>query len=226
MFDPISTQTSSVNCAGLDFFDSAVDFNDLAFLNMVLCMQESDSALAAKMGEIREMNKEKKAINEKIANLNSWLTSSDAKDAKDKVYVKGGLDNPTNANDSNMINHEDPKDPLKATKEQIETARTNMYGSLIRGDVSGYRRYKTQLDAAENKLKDLRSSSYTKEQVEKKVEELRGQLEDMNSSSSIMMIDLQRLMNKRNEASQLVSNIVVGQPHRAHFIRTYHTRVC
>ena len=207
MFDPISTQTSSVNCAGLDFFDSAVDFNDLAFLNMVLCMQESDSALAAKMGEIREMNKEKKAINEKIANLNSWLTSSDAKDAKDKVYVEGGLDNPTNANDSNMINHEDPKDPLKATKEQIETARTNMYGSLIRGDVSGYRRYKTQLDAAENKLKDLRSSSYTKEQVEKKVEELRGQLEDMNSSSSIMMIDLQRLMNKRNEASQLVSNI-------------------
>jgi hypothetical protein len=48
---------------------------------------------------------------------------------------------------------------------------------------------------------------FKRKEVEAKIEELRGRLEELNTSSSILMIDLQRLMNKRNEATQLVSNI-------------------
>jgi hypothetical protein len=48
---------------------------------------------------------------------------------------------------------------------------------------------------------------YKRKEVEAKIEELRSQLEELNTASSVLMIDLQRLMNKRNEAVQLVSNI-------------------
>lgn len=207
MYDQYTTQTSSLGCATLDFFDSAFDFNDLAFLDMVLCMQESDKALAAKMSEIRDINKQKKAINDHIANLNSWLSLSKAKEADDSVYVEGGLDDTTNANDSSKVDLDNPEDPLRAAKKEVEDLEGLMAVSLANGNLIDLAKYSAQHATAKTKLDVLRRSSYSKKQVEKKIEELRGKLEDMNSSSSVMMIDLQRLMNKRNEASQLVSNI-------------------
>ncbi|HUU03519.1 MAG TPA: hypothetical protein VM425_18935 [Myxococcota bacterium] len=212
MFDPISTQTSSVNCAGLDFFDSAVDFNDLAFLNMVLCMQESDSALAAKMGEIRLQNELKTALSAKISCLNTCLKHSSAKDQDDLVYVQGGLENPVNPEEGNCPTGEAQRDwekSLQDAKNDLNNAKSILTQAQNRKQPDpnevGYCQH--QVQEAQNKVDELSSNMYRRQDVEAELEKLRGQLEDMNSSSSIMMIDLQRLMNKRNEASQLVSNI-------------------
>jgi hypothetical protein len=212
MYDPISTQTSSVGCAGLDFFDSAVDFDDLAFLNMVLCMQESDSALAAKMSEIRQQNELKTALSDKISYLNTCLKHSSAKDPDDLVYVQGGLENPVNPEEGNCPTGEAQRaweKSLQEAKNDLNNAKSFLTQAQNREQPDpnevGYCQH--QVQKAQNKVDELNSNMYRRQDVEAELEKLRGQLEDMNSSSSIMMIDLQRLMNKRNEASQLVSNI-------------------
>ena len=48
---------------------------------------------------------------------------------------------------------------------------------------------------------------YKRIDVMNRIEEIRHQIEELNTSSKVMLIDLQRLLNKRNEAVQLVSNI-------------------
>jgi prefoldin subunit 5 len=48
----------------------------------------------------------------------------------------------------------------------------------------------------------------TRKEVQDEIERLRRQLEDLGSSSELMLIDLNRLMSKRNEAIQLTSNIL------------------
>jgi hypothetical protein len=50
----------------------------------------------------------------------------------------------------------------------------------------------------------------TRTEVKERIEQMQGKIEELNSDSSVVMIDLQRLLNKRNEASTLVSNIIAG----------------
>jgi hypothetical protein len=208
MFDP---NVTSISCGSLDFFESAVDFDDLAFLNLIMCMQESDKALGAKMKEIRQINELKRQITEDINNLNRALARSGSKhDQKDKyVYVEGGL--------------EDPQDPdegkFKSSEEQanFEKEWGGRLGDTIvtewrmkRVEMWGRQPIDLRVPVEEVKvtsefLNDM--GLFKRKEVEAKIEELRGRLEELNTSSSILMIDLQRLMNKRNEATQLVSNI-------------------
>ncbi len=210
MYDPISTQTSSVNCAGLDFFNSAVDFDDLAFLNMVLCMQESDSALAAKMKDMREINEKKTALNNKISYLNIWITRSEAKEPGEKVYVEGGLEDPVNPAKSKFPEGADQREHEKALKDAKtwqETAQRELDEANTNGTAQQQAMCQDDLNAANARVEELSNDVFVRKDVEAKIQELRGKLEDMNSASSIMMIDFQRLMNGRNQASQLVSNI-------------------
>lgn len=50
-------------------------------------------------------------------------------------------------------------------------------------------------------------TGYKRIDVMNHIEGIRHQIEELNSSSKVMLLDLQRLMNKRNESVQLVSNI-------------------
>lgn len=205
MFDP---NVTSITCGSLDFFDSAIDFDDLAFLNLIMCMQESDNALAAKMKEIRALNDLKRQITSEINYLNQALARSHAKaDGKhqdDLVYVEGGLDNPT-----------DPAEGRFKTSEEQAEYEKSMQKYKTKGKIVGYREVEmpwgqiapvpiwekaTGEDIANANL-------YKRSEVEAKIEELRGRMDELNTSSSVLMIDLQRLMNKRNEATQLVSNL-------------------
>ncbi|MBW1808103.1 MAG: hypothetical protein JRJ19_03115 [Deltaproteobacteria bacterium] len=176
----------SISCGGLDFFDSAVDFSDLAFMNMILCMQESDYALKAKMQEIREVNRIKRDLTNKIGILNECLSWSGAKEGDDLVYVDGGLVNPKKPGEGIYKTSEEQR-----KHEKTQQAARDAYAVV-------------GLDM-EKELNEC--CLYRKSQVESRIEELRAKLEEYNSSSSVMMIDLQRLMNKRNEAVQMTSNI-------------------
>jgi hypothetical protein len=205
MFDP---NVTSITCGSLDFFESAVDFNDLAFLNLIMCMQESDKALAAKMKEIRQINDLKRQITDEINYLNEALNRShakgDGKHGDDYVYVEGGLENPT-----------DPREGQFATKEAQQSyekewekkkGKTVEYSETVYNEDGSY--CESSGDALVNdSFLNRKKHLYQRKDVEARIEDLRSQLEELNTSSSVLMIDLQRLMNKRNEATQLVSNI-------------------
>lgn len=205
MFEPNIT---SITCGSLDFFESAVDFDDLAFLNLIMCMQESDKALATKMKEIRALNDLKRQITSEINYLNQALARSHAKaDGKhqgDLVYVEGGLDNPT-----------DPAEGKFKTSEEQAEYEKSMQDYRDKGKIVGYREFEmpwgpiVRIPIREKATGEdiAKANLYKRSEVEAKIEELRGRLEELNTSSSVLMIDLQRLMNKRNEAAQLVSNI-------------------
>lgn len=203
-----NSNVSSITCGSLDFFESAVDFDDLAFLNLIMCMQESDKALAAKMNEIRALNDLKRQVTAEINYLNQSLARSHAKaDGKhqdDLVYVEGGLDNPT-----------DPAEGKFRTGEEQAEYEKQMEDYRDKGKTVGYLEYEMpwgQTLRIPKRVKataeEIRNANlYKRSEVEAKIEELRGKLQELDTSSSVMMIDLQRLMNKRNEATQLVSNM-------------------
>ena len=205
MFDP---NVTSITCGSLDFFESAVDFDDLAFLNLIMCMQESDKALSAKMKEIRALNDLKRQITAEINHLNEALNRShakgDGKHGDDYVYVEGGLENPTDPSEGQFNTKEGQQNFEKEWQKQkgktVEYSETHYNedgsSSVHSGDV-----------LVDDKFLTEKQHLYQRKDVEARIEELRSQLEELNTSSSVLMIDLQRLMNKRNEATQLVSNI-------------------
>jgi ABC-type antimicrobial peptide transport system permease subunit len=205
MFDP---NVTSITCGSLDFFESAVDFDDLAFLNLIMCMQESDNALAAKMKEIRAINDLKRQITEEINYLNEALNRShakgDGKHGDDYVYVEGGLESPRDPSEGQFATKEEQQNYEK----EWESKKGNMEWHTERtyNDDGSYYESSGEVEV-DNKFLNEEKNLYQRKDVEAKVEELRSQLEELNTSSSVLMIDLQRLMNKRNEATQLVSNI-------------------
>jgi len=206
----LENNISSINCSGLDFFEGAVDFDDLAFLNMVLSMQQSDQALAAKMSEIRTLNDIKKSISRQLGYLNKSLSRSSAEKPNDYVYVEGGLDDPSDPEKGRFKSGDEQRTFEESVKDAVNLAKItgvkvsgvfehdgNAYASVQHLD---HGKVPTDQELHENGI-------YRKKEVEAKIEELRGKLEDLNSDSSVMMIDLQRLMNKRNQITQMVSNI-------------------
>lgn len=208
MFDP---NVTSITCGSLDFFESAVDFDDLAFLNLIMCMQESDKALSAKMKEIRQLNELKRQITEDINNLNRALARSGSKhDQKDKyVYVEGGLENPQDPDGGKFKSSEEQakfeKEWGKKVGKTIVTKSHMERKEVFPGVWKDVEVIDEEVKITSEYLNDM--GLYKRKEVEAKIEELRSRLEELNTSSSVLMIDLQRLMNKRNEATQLVSNI-------------------
>jgi hypothetical protein len=208
MFD---SNVTSITCGSLDFFESAVDFDDLAFLNLIMCMQESDKALAAKMKEIRNLNELKRQITEDINNLNRALARSGSKhDQKDKyVYVEGGLDDPQDPDEGKFKSSEEQAKFEKEWGKQVGktiTTKSHMERKQFFGQIwTDVLVIDEEVKVTSEYLNDM--GLYKRKEVEAKIEELRSRFEELNTSSSVLMIDLQRLMNKRNEATQLVSNI-------------------
>jgi hypothetical protein len=205
MFDP---NVTSITCGSLDFFESAVDFDDLAFLNLIMCMQESDKALAAKMKEIRALNDLKRQITDEINYLNKALNRShakgDGKHGDDYVYVEGGLESPRDPDEGQFATKEAQQNYEKEWEKK--RGKTEEYTERVYNEDGSYYESSGEVKV-DDKFLNEEKNLYQRKDVEAKIEELRSRLEELNTSSSVLMIDLQRLMNKRNEATQLVSNI-------------------
>lgn len=199
MYDPT---IGTAACGGLDWLDGAVDFDDLAFLSMVLSLQESDQALIGKMREIRALNEQKRELNKDIQRLNSYLSRSSADKDGEFVYVGGGLEDPEDPTESGYPTPEQQRAHEKAWNDRYERAE------LRREGYTPGKEEKTPeggvLDTTYmNEQRDL----FRRSEVNNRIEELRGRLEDLNSSSSIMMIELQRIMNARQQSMQFVSTM-------------------
>ena len=63
-------------------------------------------------------------------------------------------------------------------------------------------------EANDSTITVVKDREYTKKEIKAEIEKMKNELEQMNTSSSVMLIDLNRLMNRRNEAVQLTSNII------------------
>jgi hypothetical protein len=210
MFDP---NVTSINCGSLDFFQGAVDFDDLAFLNLIMCMQESDQALAAKMQEIRQVNELKRELTSELNYLNRALarshTKADGKGGEKYVYVEGGLEDPQDPDEGRFKCSDEQKEFEKDMEGRLGDAIVTKSHMERKEILPGHWQDVMVIDEQVRVTNEYLNEQwlYKRKEVEARIEELRGQIEELNTSSSILMIDLQRLMNKRNEATQLVSNI-------------------
>jgi prefoldin subunit 5 len=172
MFDRV--QAGSI--AGMDLYDGPMDIDDLAFMSLICCLDESTQALMERMREIRDLNGRKRALNAEIERLTQALNDSDAKDDDDEVDVPGGLQD-SSAEPSREFGQR--QDPITTEGEDPSPANT-----------------------------ETAFATYTRKEVQEAIESLRRQIEDLSTSSEIMLIDLNRLMSRRNEAITLTSNIL------------------
>jgi chromosome segregation ATPase len=163
---------------GMDLYDAPMDIDDLAFMSLIACLDESTEALMDRMRALRELSGQKRALNDEIDRLSQALEASGADSDDDKVKVPGGM------------RGQEVVDP--------DLDRTGLASELAKLGDPG-----SGLSAAKTDV-------YTRKQVQDEIERLRRQLEDLGSSSELMLIDLNRLMSKRNEAIQLTSNILAS----------------
>ncbi len=167
----------SVRVGSCDLYDSLVDFDDLAFLELIDTMQQADGALRSKLANIRKLNHDKQALLDRLDRFTKALEGASDKDDGDQVDVPG-------EEMTVRVFAEDTKE-IKASSPTAEALN------------------KANKEAVEKEI-----PLYTKGKIKAEIERMKNELEQMNTSSSVMLIDLNRLMNKRNEAVQLTSNII------------------
>ncbi len=254
MFDGVQ----SVNVGGLSMIDAAGDFDDLAFLDLLLCMQESDLALGDAMQRIRDLNRRKRALMDDIALWEKAIRDSGAKKDKDTVNVPGGLpghpplgsrdpdaaeaaDESGSAADGGapVVDPEDVNDPPDSDltldgdirdaigdavrldhRQEAPQAGPGRYTSIEQavegGDEGGATADSPDGPGRSGRAPGTGDSTNLvrapvpcdKKDVEAAIEAARAELESLNTNSSVMMVELQRLMNKRNEAVQFVSKML------------------
>ncbi|HOX43952.1 MAG TPA: hypothetical protein PK668_10140 [Myxococcota bacterium] len=174
----MSERVTGAEVPGMDLYDAPVDIDDLAFMSLIACLDESTEALLDRMRALRELNGQKRALNDEIDRLSRALEASGADSDDDEVVVEGGMTG-------------------SQAKPSQSFGRVEQ-GLTVEGSGGG--------DSEQSTV----SATYTRKQVQDEIERLRRQLEDLGSSSEIMLIDLNRLMSKRNEAIQLTSNILAS----------------
>jgi hypothetical protein len=180
---------------GLDWLTSGADLDDLAFMEFVIAMQESDAAISAKLGEIRSLNKERQDIAKQIQYLNEYLSRSGAKGADDLVYVDGGLENPKDPKESRFKTAEEQRH-FEQDVKFFRAMSKNPFGKISMHWSPEY-----QKECADAPV-------FRRSEVENQIEKLRNKSEELNSASTVMMTELQRFINKRAEAVQFTTNVL------------------
>ncbi len=171
----------SVKVGSCDLYDSLVDFDDLAFLSLIDTMQQADGALRAKLANIRKLNHDKQELLDRLDRFTKALEEASDKDEGDLVKIES--------------EKEDFEFNLNAMQSKTWSEAFKKYDPATAADNNAT--VVATLDGA-----------YTKAELKAEIEKMKNELEQMNTSSSVMLIDLNRLMNKRNEAVQLTSNII------------------
>ena len=186
---------ASCQVSGLDWVDGPMDIDDLAFIQLILSMEQSDQALMDKMNAIRELHAQKKAISEEITNITRAMEEAEADSDSDWVYVEGGVEGDIDISTEGSSTLE--RMFLDSPIGQI-LVLDNLDDLKLRAACGNQQAAETLAEYGHYQKKDL--DAY--------VEKLQQELVSLNDSSELMMIDLSRLMNKRNQAVQLTTNIM------------------
>ena len=189
---------NSIGGSSLDLFECSFDISDLAFMEMIACLMDTENSLRAQMLGIRANNAEKQKWTDEVEKLNRALGESGA--TKDKTLIDAGVDD------------------LKNYRDDLRTELDEKYGEFI---VDLHMR---ELDKLSDKeLKELYNKRKNEDCVDliklalakrgliqkgaltSRVETLQNRVERLNSSSQLELIDLNRLMNQYQQRVQLVS---------------------
>jgi hypothetical protein len=222
MFDAVS----AVRVGNLDLIDSLGDLDDMAFLDLLVCMQESNQALCDRMRSIRELNARKRSLMDDIAGLEKAIRDSGADKDNDIVNIPPGLPGArhTEAVGDSQSDEElegaaqepgpghEPQTDFKPNWVSAGVPNTRVGGDSSDGppvEAQGGGTASVSGEGSSN-AQDLIGlpTPVSKDKVDGMIEDLRAELEGLNNQSSVMMIDLQLMMNKRNEAVQFVSNVI------------------
>ncbi|MBW2701401.1 MAG: hypothetical protein JRF33_11345 [Deltaproteobacteria bacterium] len=199
MYDS-SISASSMNVQGMSFADSPLSIDDLAFIELMLVLADSDKALLDKMHSIRDTQNRKSAISEEMAKLNKilenaeedgsdgWVTDEDKHQALLQERSEQAVQY-----QNEILSTADPVEILVGTYRQLSDDEIKELAD--KGNVLA-------------KEEAANRGMYQIEETEDRLEELQREFEDLTQSSELMLIDLNRLMQKRSQAVQLTSNIM------------------
>ncbi len=206
--------------------DPGGDIGDLAFYIAAYQLQSLDEELRDSVGQIKIIGEVKKAYRERLAQIRDWLQSEkDGKilvpgdEARKLSYEEGGEDGGPKSVDGGPLGDKDEtyflvdengdriQIPLfdrfewkggelidtgntgrvfvdaKGTQEQIEALAEHYPGSTVM----------VQLD---------------REALENEIGRLEGMLDDLNGDGEMRLLNINRLLSRRNQAMQLTSNVM------------------
>jgi hypothetical protein len=179
----------------------AYDFSDAIFLELVNYLTGTDRALSAKLNEIRQLEQTKEKLTKRIEYLEKALSLSKSTNDGQVVYVHGGITDPQDPSTSPYANNLD-----ELHKKEKE------YNDRLQEKWNHGESAKEIYDQAHAE------HFYRKQTVKDNIEKARNQLEQLNSSSQILMIDLQRLLNQRNQAVEFTTNVIAKDERTARSI--------
>ncbi len=199
MYDS-SISASSMNVQGMSFADSPLSIDDLAFIELMLVLSDSDKALLDKMHSIRDTQNRKSAISEEMAKLNKMLEEAEEDGSGWAVDEDKHAADAKERSENAMTLVGDVLVPSASLRDvQIGSLR------LMSDDQVKEIADKGGVFAKEEAA---RRGMYPTEEIEDRLEELQREFEDLGQSSELLLIDLKRLMDKRSQAVQLTSNIM------------------
>ncbi len=195
----------SVSSVGgcFDILCGGAGFDDEVFLQFVGLMHEIDLALSDKISLIKKTNERKQEIAREMAALNKALerSNSRADHPNDLVYVEGGLQDPIDPAQGRFQSAEEQQ----AFEREVKSYRDNpLKNSVFLEFCKPF-----GLNIPPEKIAEYENAPlFRRGDVQARIEELQQELDKLNADQEVNMVDLQRLMNKRSEATQFTSNTI------------------
>jgi len=205
----------SVGGSALSLFESSFDISDIAFLQMIACIMDTEQSLRAHMEGIQQRNAEKSRLVDEIEALNRALRDSGA--TKNKDWINAGpeaLENYREELRSALSEKEEALDIDSVLSFLDEVSTRNLKAKCglavsensnvcvnINGDT------KIFVSADMLKLAMAERGYIRKGDLDSRIEELQNRVSELDSSSQLELIDLNRMINQYQQRVQLVSTL-------------------
>jgi len=205
--------------------DPGGDIGDLAFFIAAYQLQSLDEELRESVGQIKVIGEVKKAYRERLVQIRDWLASEKdgkvripADEARKLSYEAGGLESAPQAVDQGPL---DEKAAYSLVDENGEMIKITLkmpiaYEVMVPNPDGVPERITIPAVGLEDQIRAQAAEhpgstvmvELKKETLENEVSRLEGILADLNSDGEIQLLNINRLLSRRNQAMQLSSNIM------------------
>lgn len=209
--------------------DFGGDIGDLAFAVAAYQLQSLDEELRASVGQIKIIGEIKKAYRERLVQIRDWLASEKdgkvlvpAEEARKLGYEAGGLASEPRAVDQGPLAENPEYCLVDENGEIVEIApKSPVENKVPIPDpvpipVDLPRNIEFPARGSEDQIRALAGKhpgstvmvELKKEALENEVSRIEGILADLNSDGEIQLLNINRMLSRRNQAMQLASNIM------------------
>ena len=207
---PMSTDpVGSTDYSGVTL-DPAGDLNDVAFAVAVYQLESLDTQLGSEVASLKILGELKKAYRERIEKLQADVSNADG----DTVILDPDdarkCDYSWSTEDQSVTETAEQGKGTYYVDLGTEVAEGDMY---VKGDDGHYYVPAGNAEeAAREKARDFPDGELKvqvkKSDVEAEITRLQGRLDDLNGDGELTLLDINRLLSRRNQALQLTSNII------------------